>query len=246
MIIGSKILSFNILTSTNTCLTGLLRQHDLPEGTVVTAGFQTGGRGQTGNKWESEQDMNLLFSILLRPEEISAEEQFLLSMTISLGIIDFTDRFVPSATIKWPNDIYVNNDKIAGILIENSVMDNNIDYSVAGIGFNINQEKFISDAPNPVSLRMITGRLYDTGDCLGRAVADLDNRYKQLVAGEFSQVVDDYTSRLFRYNEWSEYSDNYGSFTGRIVSVSPGGLLHVEKKSGKLKRYAFKEIDFIL
>ena len=246
MIIGSNFISVRKLTSTNTYLAELIKGQDVPEGTVVTTGFQTGGRGQAGNKWESEDGKNLLFSTLIRPPEISADEQFLISMIISLGVCDFAERFVPAAFIKWPNDIYINNDKIAGILIENSILGNITDYSVAGVGFNINQENFVSEAPNPVSLKMATGKDYDIDDCLRKAVADLDKRYKQLIAGNFSEIRDNYTGKLYRYLEWSEYSGKEGSFTGKIRSVTPQGLLLIERRSGKTESYAFKEIDFIL
>ncbi|HKK42261.1 MAG TPA: biotin--[acetyl-CoA-carboxylase] ligase [Bacteroidales bacterium] len=246
MIIGSNIISVDELTSSNTYMSSLLKQQDLRDGTVVTTLFQTGGRGQSGNKWESETGKNLLFSILLRPPEIPAEKQFLLSMMISLGICDFADRFVKPAKIKWPNDIYVKNDKIAGILIENTIMENMTDYSVAGIGFNINQMTFLSDAPNPVSLKMITGIDYDLEKCLNDVLEDLDRRYKQLLSGDTRQLRNDYTARLYRFREWSKYSDITGTFTGRITSVSPEGLLHVEKEPGVSVNYSFKEIDFII
>ncbi len=246
MIIGSNIISVPKLTSSNTHLSALIKSQELPEGTVVTTAFQTGGRGQAGNTWESEGGKNLLFSILLRPTGITAEKQFLISMIISLGICDFADRFTDSAAIKWPNDIYVGNDKIAGILIENSVMENMTDYSIAGIGVNITQVILTSGAPNPVSLKMITGKEYNLNKCLEQVLSDLDRRYKQLIAGDTNLIRNDYTGRLFRFGEWSRYSDNTGYFTGKILSVTPEGLIILEKDSGKTVGYSFRELDFII
>src|SRR5665648_1178797 len=138
MIIGSKLYFFENLPSTNTYAAKLLKKNKLPEGTVVYTNYQSAGRGQTGNIWESEDGKNLLVSIVLFPSFIIPACQFLISITLSLGICDFLKRYIPACAIKWPNDIYVNNDKIAGILIENSVMEGVIESSIAGIGLNIN------------------------------------------------------------------------------------------------------------
>ena len=155
MIIGSNLLFFENLPSTNTHAADLLKKNNLPEGTIVYTNYQSAGRGYSGNRWESEDGKNLLISIVLFPSFIKPEDQFYISMAVSLGICDFLKRYIPDCSIKWPNDIYVNNDKIAGILIESSITGNKIEYTIAGIGLNINQEKFISDAPNPVSLRIV-------------------------------------------------------------------------------------------
>ena len=147
MIIGSKLLFFENLPSTNSHAASLLRDNKVSEGAVIYTNYQSAGRGQGGNKWESEENKNLLISIVLFPSMISPADQFLLSMAVSLGICDFLDRYISAISIKWPNDIYVKNDKIAGILIENSIMGDHIENTIAGIGININQEKFMSDAP---------------------------------------------------------------------------------------------------
>jgi BirA family transcriptional regulator, biotin operon repressor / biotin---[acetyl-CoA-carboxylase] ligase len=198
MIIGSNILFINNLPSTNTYAASLLRDNELAEGTVIYTNHQSSGRGQGGNKWESEDGKNLLISIVLFPSMIIPAEQFHLSMAISLGICDFLDRYTSSVSIKWPNDIYVNNDKIAGILIENSIMGNLIEHTIAGIGINLNQKKFLSDAPNPVSLSNLTGKEYDLSECLIKLVSDLDKRYKSLIAGNAALIKAHYLSRLYR------------------------------------------------
>jgi BirA family biotin operon repressor/biotin-[acetyl-CoA-carboxylase] ligase len=246
MIIGSNINFFHNLPSTNTHLIHLLRKNRLPEGTIIATDYQSAGRGQAGNKWESEEGKNLLFSILLLPHMIKPTDQFLISMVLSLGICDFLNRYVPASSVKWPNDIYVNNDKIAGLLIENSIMEDQMEYSIAGIGLNVNQETFISDAPNPVSLKLITGASYDLAACLKQLAADLDKRYKQLISGEYSRIRNEYIARLFRLKLWSKFRDSEGVCDGRIVSVTENGRLQVEMRSGVLKEYSFKEIEFIL
>jgi BirA family transcriptional regulator, biotin operon repressor / biotin---[acetyl-CoA-carboxylase] ligase len=246
MTIGSKLFFFENLPSTNTETALLFKKNNIPEGSVIYTNFQSEGRGQKGNKWESEDGKNLLISILLMPSAINPADQFLISMTVSLGICDFVKRYIPFCSIKWPNDIYVNNDKIAGILIENSVMGDQIDKTIAGIGLNINQLNFKSDAPNPVSLGLLTGLSYDLTTCLSQLTSDLDRRYKQLLAEESGIIRQEYISQLFRLNEWSSYRDLSGNFTGRIISVADKGRLKIEKQSGIIMEYSFKEVDFIL
>jgi len=243
--IGSNILSFENLTSTNTYASGLLKAEEVPEGTIIRASFQSAGRGQIGNGWESEAGKNLLISIILYPTAISPADQFLISRVISLGIIDYLEKELQECKIKWPNDIYVRNDKIAGILIENSVMGNKLVSSIAGIGLNINQLKFTGNAPNPVSMSILTGKEYDIDNCLTELSKAIDKRYTLLMKGSSEIICSDYISKLYRINEWAGFRDKDGTFKGRIVSVSEQGMLLIEHEGRKTKEYAFKEVDFI-
>ncbi|MCX6255991.1 MAG: biotin--[acetyl-CoA-carboxylase] ligase [Bacteroidia bacterium] len=208
MIIGSKLIFFENLPSTNTHAAHL--------------------------------------SIVLFPSMISPDDQFYISMIVSLGICDFLRRYIPVCSIKWPNDIYVNNDKIAGILIENSILGNQIENTIAGIGLNVNQDKFYSDAPNPVSLSLITGKSYDLTICLNQLASDLDKRYRQLISENFIQIKQEYVSQLFRLNEWCDFRDMNDVYSGRIVSVTDNGRLLIEKRNGDISEFSFKEVYFIL
>jgi len=246
MTIGSQLLFFKALPSTNTRATYLLKNQELTDGTIVYTHFQSAGRGQRENRWESENGKNLLISIILFPAMIAPNDQFLISMTISLGICDFLKRYTRDYSIKWPNDIYVCNDKIAGILIENSIMGEQIENSIVGIGININQNKFLSDAPNPVSLCMITGNEYDLTNCLNQLTSDLNERYQKITKEKHAQIKEEYVSQLYRLNEWHTFRDPSGLYTGRIKSVTDSGRLQIEKRSGNISVYAFKEVDFIL
>jgi BirA family biotin operon repressor/biotin-[acetyl-CoA-carboxylase] ligase len=246
MIIGSQLLFFENLPSTNSYAATLLKENELPEGAVIYTNYQTSGRGQAGNKWESEENKNLLISIVLYPSIISPTDQFLLSMAVSLGICDFLKHYISGVSIKWPNDIYVNNDKIAGILIENSIRGDLIEHTIAGIGINVNQEKFLSDAPNPVSLSILTGRQYDLTGCIIQLAGKLDKRYKQLISEDFDLLRRDYLSLLFRRNQWCDFQDMNGIFKGRISDVTDSGKLKVEQENDIINEYSFKEIDFIL
>ncbi len=244
--IGSEILSFEKLTSTNTYASELLKAEEVKEGTIIRASYQSAGRGQAGNGWESEAGKNLLISIILYPKTISPYNQFYISMVISLGISDFLGKELNECKIKWPNDIYVKNDKIAGILIENSVMEDKLVSSIAGIGLNVNQKEFRGSAPNPVSMGTITGREYNIDQCLTELAGSIDMRYDSLISGEFERIRSDYKSRLYRLNEWCSFRDHEKIFTGRIISVSESGMLKIENREGIVNEYAFKEIDFIL
>jgi BirA family biotin operon repressor/biotin-[acetyl-CoA-carboxylase] ligase len=246
MIIGSNLLFFKNLPSTNIHAADLLRKNDLKEGTIVYTNYQSEGRGYWGNSWESEDHKNLLISIVLFPSFIKPEDQFYISMAISLGICDLLVRFIPDCSIKWPNDIYVNNDKIAGILIESSLSGDQIEFTIAGIGLNINQEKFLSNAPNPVSLHQLSGMNYDLNAILIQLASDLDKRYKQLIGGNSAQIKNEYVSKLFRLNEWCEFRDTQGIFTGRILTIGDYGRIKIEKRSGNTSEYNFKEVEFIL
>lgn len=245
MIIGSKIIFRKNLSSTNTHAINLLSGEKPAEGTIITTDFQSAGRGQPGNSWESEAGKNLLFSVILYPEKISPSEQFILSMAVSLGISDFVSRHAGGCKVKWPNDIYAGNDKIAGILIESSTLGNKISYMVAGVGLNINQEVFRSNAPNPVSLKQITGKEYELTGCLTEVAADLDRRYADILKGNHDSIRTGYLGNLYRKNEWTTFRDSEGLFTGMIKDVENDGRMTVETKSGQIRHYYFKEVEFI-
>jgi BirA family biotin operon repressor/biotin-[acetyl-CoA-carboxylase] ligase len=246
MIIGSELFFFDNLPSTNAKAAQLLENEAVPEGAIVYTDYQSAGRGQPGNKWESEDGKNLLISIVLLPSMINPSGQFMISMAVSLGICDFLKRYIPSCTIKWPNDIYVNNDKIAGILIENTILGDTIETTIAGVGININQNKFLSDAPNPVSLSLLTGLNFNLNNCLSQLASNLDIRYKQLISEKFAGIRQEYISQLFRFHEWCTYRDMTGIYCGRIISVDDYGRLQIEKQEGGISEYSFKEVDFVL
>ncbi len=246
MILGSKILFLPAMTSTNVYASQLLKNGNLPEGTIITTNYQTAGRGYFGNKWESEDGKNLLASIILYPSFIKPEDQFYISMSVSLGICEFLGSFINDSAIKWPNDIYIKNDKIAGILIDSALSGEKIEYTVVGIGLNVNQKKFSISVPNPTSLKLLSGKDFNITDCLNKLLTVLDKRYKQLISGDTGSIKREYISKLFRYNEWSKFMDINGSFNGRIDNVADDGRIVIEKHDSKFYEYAFKEVEFII
>ncbi len=245
MIIGSKKIYQEKLSSTNSQASWLLRKGKVQDGTVIYTDFQTAGRGQPGNRWESDYGKNLLFSIIIFPQALRADRQFAISKMISLGIKDFLSGIIKEVTIKWPNDIYVRNDKIAGILIENTLIRNDIEHSIAGIGININQVKFPASVPNAISLKMVTGKDQDREKCLNSLLASIDRRYRQRPFDQKSGLNSDYVSSLYRFNQWTEFRDSRGIFEGRIVSVTDSGRLQIEDRKSRIYEYAHREVDFL-
>jgi BirA family transcriptional regulator, biotin operon repressor / biotin---[acetyl-CoA-carboxylase] ligase len=245
MIIGSDYIYFKELTSTNSQASLKLKEGLAAHGCVIYTDYQTSGRGRAGNKWESERGKNLLISIILNPKFIPPENQFYISMAISLGICDFADCHLLESKIKWPNDIYVYDDKIAGILIENSILGGNIESTIAGIGININQIAFPSSVPNPVSLSMLTGREYDRKVCLEELLACLDRRYETLKSGKLKQIKREYLSRLYWLDEWHFYRSGGKQFRGIIKGISVSGRLIIENEDASPAEFDFKEVEYI-
>lgn len=232
--------------STNSYLARLLASGErLGNGFIVYSGFQTDGRGQMNNHWESERGCNLLFSMLLYPDKMDAAKQFPLSEAVALGITDSLDKFDDGFKVKWPNDIYWHDKKIAGILIENHLHGAFVHDSIIGVGLNVNQEKFTSDAPNPVSLFQITKNKQEPMPLLETIRQKIMRRFGQINT-QGSLLHEDYLAKLYRFGEWRQYKDKNGKFTGRIRDVASNGIITVEHESGKTLEYAFKEIEFVI
>ena len=209
------------------------------EDMVVWTDYQTAGKGQGTNSWESERGKNLLFSILYHPEGIPANWQFVISMAISLAIADALGEQIGDISIKWPNDIYWRNGKIGGILIENRLSGQIIRDSIIGVGINVNQQQFHSDAPNPVSLWQIHGQETDR-EALLQGILDRFSLYIQ------QDIKERYKAILYRRKGFHPYSDKEGTFMATIEDVEDDGHLLLSDESGKERRYAFKEVSFIL
>lgn len=232
--------------STNSYLQALCNRQPVEELTTVLTDFQSAGRGQRGNSWESEPYKNLLFSLVLYPTFLEARQQFLISQMVSLAIKETLDEYTPDISIKWPNDIYWKDQKICGILIENSLSGMNLDRSIIGIGLNINQELFVSDAPNPVSLKQITGRTYNRSTLLQHILVRIRQDYQALQRGETEAIVRRYIQALYRNEGLHPFSDADGPFLARIADVEADGHLVLEDDNGLLRRYVFKEVQYLL
>ena len=235
----------NQCDSTNAYLQRMINDGNASEGLVISTSFQSKGRGQLTNVWESEEGKNILCSILLRPTNLPIKSQFLISQAISVAIVDVLNTYVEGFSIKWPNDIYYKEDKIAGILIENTLSSKGIDSCIIGLGLNVNQQTFTSNAPNPISLHNIIGR--DTSvKTLLESILENFNKVYDLVYTNVDLLRENYFNNLLWNGQMRKYSDASGEFTGKIVDVENDGHLIIEDIEGHKRRYAFKEVVFQL
>lgn len=216
------------------------------EGTVVLAQFQKKGRGQQGNQWESQSGKNLLASIILYPKFLQAGNQFLISKMVSLGLVEYLQHEARDVSIKWPNDIYIGNKKIAGILIENAIKGRNLFSTVIGVGLNLNQQKFLSDAPNPVSLYQLTGKEYNIKSVASEISELIFKWYKKLEVGNYAEINAMYLSQLFRFGAWEKYSKEGIRFEAKIVGIGEFGQLLLEDRNGVISENMFKEVEFVI
>ena len=240
-----------IIDSTSLELRRRMSVEQLSHGYCITADFQTAGHGQATNRWESEDSKNLLFSILLRPTVIPAAEQFVITELVTLAIINALQDYIrQQITIKWPNDIYVGDKKLCGILIENALCGPVIDTCIVGIGININQELFVSDAPNPVSLKQLNGRDNDRGEILEEIYQNILNYYDYLADNWQNNDIKqslyyEYMNNLYRRTGYHNYSTPEGEhFRAEIEDIGPQGHLTLRLESGELRTFAFKEVIF--
>jgi len=246
LFIPERIIRIDQLDSTNSHALQLIKDSNPSGGTVVMAVNQTEGRGQQTNAWESENGKNLTISLILRPDFIEAQDQFQISMLISLGVYDYLEAYTKNVSIKWPNDIYVGDKKIAGILIEQSIMGAYLSHSVCGIGLNINQDLFVSDAPNPISLKMLTKQTYKLDDELKRLLTAIEKRYFQLMEQGGKELEQDYLDSMYLMNEEHTYEDETGVFRGQIVGISEFGQLQIQDEEKFVRTYNFKEVSFLM
>lgn len=229
--------------STNQLIWELNREKELPEGYFLSTEFQLAGKGQPGNAWESSEGKNLLFSLVLRPLQLPMEELFVLSQLVSIAIKSALEVYSSDITVKWPNDIYWNDKKLAGILIENSLQGNIIKMVVIGVGLNVNQQIFTSNAPNPVSLMQITGKRMNRKYILQQIVKNINDLYSEMDKAKIQSL---YAGSLYRRDGYYAFKDEIDSFKAKIHNVHPDGQLELEKESGEHKSYYFKEVQYIL
>ena len=239
----------NRTNSTNTLLTELIAEGRWPaDERYLRAGYQIAGRGQTGNGWESEEGKNLLCSILLPPRT----NLFELNVVAAVAVLRTIGE---DFTIKWPNDIYWGDKKVAGILIENAIIGNELKYSIAGIGLNVNQTEWMSGAPNPVSLKQITGRDYDLDEMMAQLMREIDRALAE-------DVWDYYKAHLYRREGLWPFVEREvstaptmnadsqepiaNSFMACIEDVLPTGEIVLRDENNQQRIYHFKQIRYVL
>lgn len=212
--------------------------------TVVYADEQTAGRGQGSNHWESEPGKNLTFSVLVHPTMVPVMRQFLLSEAGALALWDVLGQYLGADDVKmkWPNDIYWKDKKISGTLIETRLGGGHVKDCVYGIGIDVNQEKFVSDAPNPVSMKQILDHDVDLKELLNKIIDSFKKYYAAIENGEYAAISELYHSGLYRAHGFHRYKDKDGEFEAAIVEVEDSGNLILRDREGCIRSYAFKEV----
>lgn len=238
-----KIIRLKEIDSTNRFLRELKDEQE-DEMVVAVADFQTAGKGQGSHTWESEAGKNLLFSIKVHPRWVPVRQQFLLSMAGAIAIKEALETYVDGITLKWPNDVYWNDKKISGTLIETSIDSKGIKTCIFGIGINVNQEAFHSDAPNPVSLRQILGHEVDKDELLQKVIDGFIRYYELLRRADYMDVSGIYHLSLYRRKGFHRYEDADGDFEGAFVEVEDDGHLILHDKQGVIRSYSFGEVKF--
>lgn len=253
-----KKINLHTVDSTNSEAKRMAAHEDGP--LLISAFEQTAGRGQRGNSWEAAPGENATFSLALHPSGVDARSQFVISQATAIGILKALRSFLAGKVepqrirIKWPNDIYVDNRKICGVLIESAITGNRIERVIIGVGVNVNQTVFVSDAPNPVSMAMLTGEVYDVdavtdavAECIVREVAEIDIPHGDAPSAK-AGCERIYNDLLWRKDEIHQYMDasTGETFAARIIGAQPTGHLMLHADSGEVRQYAFKEVVYII
>ena len=244
----SKIILLQETPSTNDFLKRMVSTFE--SGTLISAYRQTAGRGQKGNTWEAEPGKNITMSLLIKRPRVGVKDQFAISEAVSLAIVEALEKYVKGFKIKWPNDIYFNDCKIGGILIEHSLAGSEIDYTIAGVGVNINQQVFTSGVPNPVSLKLITGEDYD----MNIISEEFGEKLEQCCGLEGTRdnlkaLHQRYLSKLYRFDgePYPFVTPQGKQFQAIIQNVSLDGILTLRHTADDtLHDYRFKEVGFVI
>ena len=238
-----NIIKLDAIDSTNSYLKKIILEKDISDYTIVTANFQTEGKGQLGYMWESEDSKNLLCSIYKKDLGIKVEDQFVLSMLVSLSIIRTLEKLnLPKLYIKWPNDIMSGNKKICGILVENMVKQNSIKEAVIGIGLNVNQDTF-KNLPNATSIKKIKGAVFNIDELLNDLVNNIKKQFSDFNQSNIDLIFRQYEDVLYRMNIPSTFKNSEGDvFTGFIKGVNNLGRLKVLLEDNLTKSYSIKDI----
>ena len=238
-----RVIRLDTVDSTNTYLHAYRGDEDV---VVVTARHQPAGRGQGGNRWEDAEGQNLLFSIQIRPVEVAIDHQFVLAMAEALALKRALDAYADGMELKWPNDIYHRDRKLSGTLIETAVSGGRLKRMIMGTGINVNQRRFTSDAPNPVSLSQITGSDESIDLLLERILQAFDDYYRRVLDGDYAGISREYHEALYRRKGFYRYRDADGEFDAELVGVAYDGRLSLRDSEGRQRSYAFKEVEFII
>ncbi len=242
-----KIIKLNAIDSTNSFLKELVQNSSVEDHTIVVTNEQVSGRGQMNNSWHSEPHKNLTFSIFTRFKDLKIEDQSYLNLAVSLAVYDVLNSMsVPDLFIKWPNDIMSGNNKICGILVETTFIQQRIKNTVIGIGLNVNQEKFPSELKNVNSLKNILKKDFNLEDILQLLVQQIKSRISELENGAFQKIYAGYHQVLYKKGIPTAFLDIVKNqiFMGIIIEVSTSGNLRIQLENDAIIEYGVKEISF--
>lgn len=241
--IGSSVIWLDEADSTNNIAKHLCERGACDDGAVICAHYQYAGRGQGENKWEAAKDLNLTVSIVLFPHNLHAQEQVKINLALSLGVHEFVSAYANGqASIKWPNDIYAGDKKIAGLLIENSLQGEFIRQSICGIGMNINQTHFTSS--NATSLAQLTGANYELKSLLKLLINCLQRSINKMYMQDLGSLISDYEQVMYRKGLQTRFLIDKEPEEGIPMGINEEGSLRVQ--TGKtVTNFSNKEITWL-
>ncbi len=233
--------------STNIFAMNLLSKTNPPEGTCVHTAYQSAGRGQIGRFWHSSEGKNLLISYILYPKQLKAIDQFILSIISGLACRDVVALYCKNVKIKWPNDIYVDDKKIAGILVQNILRGADIKATVVGIGLNVNELSFPLEIPNPVSIGQITSKSHDLTEIKQMLSAKLEFYYMKMKYGHYEWLKEKYINTMYRMNETANFkTDGDTIIIGKIQGINAQGKLLIQAENEEIMTFGFREIGYVI
>lgn len=244
LFVGKVTHYFSELSSTNAYAVEWLSKTKPREGTAIIAGHQTAGRGQIGRSWHDSAGKNLLLSVVFYPHWLAVSAQFGLSQAVALAVADTVRPYKP-AQVKWPNDVYIGDAKVAGILIQNSLQGSQIQWSVVGIGLNVNEEAFPSELSRATSLQQICGYSVALDDVQSQLFHHLERRYLQLKSHP-DRTAADYLAHLYRYEQWHTYirTEDGQPFMGKIIGTDESGRLAILLDNQTVQHFDVKAVAF--
>jgi BirA family transcriptional regulator, biotin operon repressor / biotin---[acetyl-CoA-carboxylase] ligase len=246
LFMGKNVIRYTETDSTNVCAADLISKTNPPDGTCIVSDFQSAGKGQIGRYWHSEAGKNLLISFILYPKNLAATDQFYLNIISGLAVMDVVSAHCKEVSIKWPNDIYVQNNKIAGILVQNTLRGKDVKATIVGIGLNVNQTLFPEDLPNPTSISLESGEIFHIEKIRLHLASRLEYYYIKLNAKHLPSLKQQYLNHLYRFNMMSDFLLTDGhKINGSITGIDHDGRLMV-RTNGEVKSFAFREIGYII
>ena len=243
-----NLFQYESLSSTNDEALRRIASGNAEEGDMICADWQKTGRGQAGNAWFSEPSSNLLCSLILKPRHIEPARQFVLTQAISLALVNVIESFVSGQRIqiKWPNDLLINRKKVAGILFQNSIKGQQIDYAVVGIGINVNQQEFGGGLPYACAIRTYTEADVSIDDFRSQMTESIRNYYQLTFSPQgFLKLEQEYYKRLFQMDSLATYRAHNKRFVAKIIGVDDYGRLLLSTTNGQITPFSFKEIEFL-